>query len=167
MQQYSDIQIRPVKMGDAEAITGIYNHYIKDTAVSFETETLDASEMAGRIRDISAHFPYLVCEKNGEILGYCYVHLWKERAAYARTLETTVYLSPDATGQGLGTRMMNQLIALCKEQGFHALVACITEGNAASIRLHESLGFKQVSCFHEVGRKFGQWLGVVDMELLL
>ncbi len=159
--------IRPVRLSDAKALVDIYNHYIKETTITFETEPITAEEMANRIKDISAQFPYFVYEKDGEILGYCYAHLWKQRAAYSHSLETTIYLHKDATHQGIGSLMVNHLIDLCRAQGFHALIACITEGNEASVRMHERLGFKQVSEFKEVGRKFGRWLGVVDLEYIL
>lgn len=159
--------IRPVTLADAKAITGIYNHYIKNTTVTFEIEPITADEMAGRIKDISAHFPYFVYEKDGRILGYCYAHLWKQRAAYSKTLETTIYIDEHAVHHGIGSLMVEHLIKLCRAQGYHALIACITEGNEASVKMHERLGFKQVSEFKEVGKKFGRWLGVVDLEYIL
>lgn len=162
-----DFIVRPIMQSDAEAITEIYNHYIKETAITFEVEPITAEEMASRIREISTNFPYFVYEEKGKVLGYCYAHLWKQRAAYSKTLETTIYLDKNATGRGIGSLMVKHLIELCREQGYHALIACITEGNEASVRMHEKLGFKQVSEFKEVGRKFGQWLGVVDLEFLL
>lgn len=160
--------IRPVRPADdAAAITDIYNRYIAETTISFETEPLTVAAMQQRIEAIAAEHPYLVCERDGRLLGYCYAHAWKERAAYAQTLETTVYLAPDALRQGIGTALMQRLIHDCREQGVHVLVACITGGNEASIRLHERLGFQRASTFHEVGRKFGRWLDVVDMELTI
>lgn len=160
-------RIRPVTLADADAITGIYNHYVRETTVTFETEPLTTEEMANRIKDISARFPYFVYEKDGRILGYCYAHLWRERAAYSNTLETTVYIDGQAQRQGLGSMMVRHLTDLCREQGYHALIACITEENRASVKMHERLGFRQVSCFKEVGMKFGRWLDVVDLEYLL
>lgn len=163
----TSIKIRPVTPQDAAAIAAIYNEYVLKTDISFETEALSAEEMRGRILDISADFPYLVFEEEGRVLGYCYAHAWKERAAYSRTLETTIYLAPEAQGRGIGTRLMGRLIEACREGGFHALVACITGGNEPSIALHRRLGFRQVSCFPQVGRKFGRWLDVVDLQLML
>ena len=163
----TSIKIRPVTPQDAAAIAAIYNEYVLKTDISFETEALSAEEMRGRILDISADFPYLVFEEEGRVLGYCYAHAWKERAAYSRTRETTIYLAPEAQGRGIGTRLMGRLIEACREGGFHALVACITGGNEPSIALHRRLGFRQVSCFPQVGRKFGRWLSVVDLQLML
>ncbi len=159
--------MRPVTLADSAAITAIYNHYIQETTVTFETEPISVEEMQSRIAEISARFPYFVCEQEGRIVGYCYAHLWKQRAAYARTLETTVYLDKDVLHRGLGSLMVRHLMALCQEQDYHALIACITEGNEASIRMHARLGFRQVSAYREVGFKFGRWLGVVDMEYIL
>ncbi len=165
--QANEKKIRPVTLEDAGAIVDIYNYFITDTTVTFEVQPLTVEKMAERIREISARFPYFVYEEDGRVLGYCYAHLWKERAAYSKTLETTVYLHKDATHRGIGSLMVNHLVDLCREQGYHALIACITEGNEASVRMHEKLGFRQVSEYKEVGRKFDEWLGVVDLELLL
>lgn len=159
--------IRKVEIADAKAIVDIYNYYVENTAISFETEALTVNEMAERIKEISSQFPYFVYEKDGKILGYCYAHQWKERAAYSKTLETTIYIDKDVRHQGLGRIMVKLLIDLCRNEGYRALIACITQGNEASIKMHESLGFKQVSEFKEVGFKFDTWLDVVDLELLL
>lgn len=124
-------------------------------------------EMASRIAEITARFPYFVCEENGQVLGYCYAHLWKQRAAYSKTLEVTIYLDRNATRRGLGRMMTAHLVEQCREQGYHALIACITEGNDASVRMFSGLGFDEVSAFKEVGNKFGRLLSVTDLELIL
>ncbi len=159
--------IRNVQWQDTGAITAIYNEYVLHSVVTFETEPLREEEMRTRIAEISARFPYFVCEEAGNVVGYCYAHPWKERAAYAHTLETAVYLSSHHTGKGMGTLLMQELIESCRRAEFRALVACVTEGNIASDALHRKLGFKQVSRFEQVGWKFGCWLGIVDYELLL
>lgn len=159
--------IRNVELQDAAQIADIYNGYVKNTDISFETEQVGKAEMQERIRQIAARYPYIVYEKEGRIAGYCYAHEWKERAAYSKTLETTVYLHPAFKRQGIGNALMRALIEECRKSGFHALIACITDDNKGSIALHEQLGFRQVSHFKEVGYKFGRWLGVVDYELLL
>lgn len=157
--------IRPVTPHDAAAIAALYNHYVLHTTASFEEEAVPVEAMRRRIEETAARWPYLVWEEQGRVAGYCYAHPWKERPAYRHTLETTVYLAPACTGRGIGTRLMHALIGECRGRGVHALVACITAGNEPSCRLHRRLGFRQVSAFHEVGFKHGQWLGVVDYEL--
>lgn len=159
--------IRKVSLSDAAAIAAIYNEYVRHTTISFETDALSEADMRSRIAHVSSSFPYLVNEEEGRITGYCYAHPWKDRAAYAATWETTVYLHPLSKGRGIGTRLMQELIRQCREAGCHSLIACITADNAASCLFHERLGFSRVSHFPEVGRKFGQLLDVVDYQLLL
>ncbi len=160
--------IRDVRPEDAESIAAIYNVYVTGTTVSFETEAVTADEMRRRIAVYSCDFPYLVCENpDGTVAGYCYAHPWKNRPAYSQTLETTVYVDKKFHGQGVGRRLMEILIDRCRTAGYGALIACITAENEASLRFHESLGFSQVSHFRGVGRKFGRWLDVADMELQL
>ena len=159
--------IRKVDLEDAEAITAIYNEYVINSTATFETEPVAVEDMRERITQISANFPYFVYEIDNEVVGYCYAHLWKERAAYRYTLETTVYLSTKHIGKGIGRLLMQRLIEKCRESGYHALIACITKGNETSYALHAKLGFKQVAGYEQVGRKFNRWLGVVDYELLL
>ena len=159
--------IRNVNATDAQAIAHIYNHYVLNTNISFETQAVTTADMLHRITSISAQYPYLVYEHEGHVVGYCYAHLWKERVAYSQTLETTIYLHPDYCHRGIGKRLMQQLIEQCRSQGFHALIACITGGNEGSIALPRALGVEQRSCFKEVGRKVGAWLDGVDLELIL
>ncbi len=159
--------IRHVTPADAAEIAGIYRHYILETTVTFETEAVGEEEMRQRIADFSAHGLYFVYEEGGRIVGYCYAHPWKERKAYCHTLETTVYLSPEAHHRGIGRKLMERLIEACRETPAHALIACITGENTASIAFHRTLGFEEKSHFTEVGNKFGRWLDVIDMELLL
>ncbi|MDE6859687.1 MAG: GNAT family N-acetyltransferase [Duncaniella sp.] len=160
--------IRPVTPADYAKITEIYNHYVTKTVISFETAPLTVEEMASRIEHISSCHPYLVSiNAKGEVEGYCYAHPWKERAAYAGTLESTVYLHPSNTGSGIGARLMEALIKECRSRGVDNLIACITYGNHASCHMHERLGFTRVSHFRRVGRKFGIMLDVVDYQLSL
>lgn len=159
--------IRNVCNTDATAIANIYNEYVTGTTVSFELEPVTVGEMLKRIIEISASFPYFVCEDKGNVVGFCYAHRWKERKAYENTLETTVYISRSHHGHGVGRQLMERLIDACRTKGCHALIACITGDNEPSINFHERLGFTKVSHFKQVGRKFGRWLDVVDYELLL
>ncbi|MCD8387528.1 MAG: N-acetyltransferase family protein [Bacteroidales bacterium] len=161
------MNIRQATRADAEQIAEIYDPYVRNTAISFETDPVTTEQMADRITEISAHGPYFVAEERGRILGYAYAHPWKERAAYSLTLETTVYVSPDEKGHGVGTALMARLIDDCRRRRFAVLIACITADNDASILFHQRLGFELVSHFHKVGFKLGRFHDVVDMELLL
>ncbi|WP_455585139.1 N-acetyltransferase family protein [Bacteroides sp.] len=159
--------IRKVKPMDSRAITGIYNEYIVNSTATFETEPISEKEMERRIFDIMSQYPYLVYEIDDTIVGYCYAHAWKERAAYNKTLETTVYVSMEYRGKSIGKQLMINLIEECKKQDYSALIACITAENEKSRAFHMNLGFKQVSLFEKVGIKFGRTLDVADYELLL
>lgn len=159
--------IRKVRIQDAADIVAIYNRYIVDTTVTFETEPLSVDEMQKRITTIASSFPYFVYEFEGRVVGYAYVHLWKERAAYSRTLETTIYLDPDIRHSGIGTKLMHHVIDECRCLDYKVLIACITAENGESLEFHKRLGFVQVSHFHNVGEKFGRLLDVIDMELQL
>lgn len=149
------------------AITEIYNRYITESTASFEVQPLTAEQMEARAVGIAASYPYYVAIKEGCVVGYCYAHPWKERAAYGKTLETTIYLAEDAQHAGIGHQLMETLIEDCRRRGFRSLIACITAENTASCLFHESLGFKKVSFFEEVGEKFGRLLSVVDYQLKL
>ncbi len=160
--------IRKVMPTDAKAIADIYNEYVVNTDISFEVVPLSEFEMRRRIEDITADgYPYLVYEDKEGIVGYCYAHRWKERAAYNYCAETTVYCAIGRTKKGIGFKLMQSLIDECKVKGYHALIACITADNEASICFHQKLGFHKVSHFEKVGMKHGRLLDVVDYELLL
>lgn len=159
--------IRRVKPSDAAAVAEIYNYYVLNTDISFETARVDAVAMGRRISEISSSYPFLVCEDAGVLVGYCYAHRWKDRTAYERTAEVTVYVDPTKRRRGIGTLLMGRLIEECKTIGLHALVACITAPNDASVGLHAGFGFERVSYFKEVGTKFGRRLDVYDYELII
>lgn len=159
--------IRKVIPADSEAIAGIYNGYVKNSTATFETEPVSVEVMRRRISDIVSFCPYLVYEADGKIAGYCYAHAWKERAAYGKTLETTIYISEEYRGMGIGRKLMAELVEECRKRDCHALIACITAENEESRTFHLKLGFKQVSLFEKVGVKFGRRLDVADYELLL
>lgn len=153
---------------DAAEITAIYNYYIRESVSTFDMEEWSVEKMEERIKDISASYPYFVYRTaEGSMAGFCYAHPWKEKDAYKRTLETTVYVSPDHLGKGIGRMLMEKLIESCRQCGFLSLIACITEGNTSSFVLHEKLGFEKVSHFKKVGMKFGKYLDVIDYELIL
>ena len=159
--------IRKVKPDDAHNIALIYNYYIENSAITFETVSVSSEEMACRIADISGRYPFFVFEESGRVVGYCYVSSWKKKAAYSKTVESTVYIDRDYQGKGIGRALMKELIDELRAKSFHAVIACITIPNPSSIKLHEEIGFRKVSEFREVGNKFGKWLDVGDWELLL
>ena len=159
--------IRSLHPEDAPAIAAIYAHYVAETTISFETVPPTSEQMTERLTHITRHYPALVWEEEGKILGYCYAHAWKERAAYSHSWETSIYLTPQVTRQGIGRALMQELITRSKAAGCHVLIACITGDNAGSRRFHEKLGFTPASHFKQVGYKFGHRLDVTDYQLQL
>lgn len=160
--------IRHAVAADAPRLAEIYNHYIAHSTATFETVPLSAEEMAQRIADIAQSYPYFVSLCDGRIIGYAYAHPWNTRAACSgHSLETTVYVAPDMMHKGIGTALMNHLIGHCRHEGYHALIAIITDDNQQSIAMHRKLGFEPVGHYREVARKFGRWLGVAALELMI
>ncbi|MDN5351252.1 MAG: hypothetical protein PWQ12_168 [Clostridiales bacterium] len=159
--------IRPVKVSDAGDIVKIYNHYIANTTVSFEEETLSAEAMEKRIIDVTANHPWLVYEEEGHVVGYAYANVWRNRSAYRYSAETSVYLDVDFKRMGLGTKLYEALKGALKARGFHTAIACVTLPNDPSQMFHQSIGFKKIGVFQEVGYKFETWLNVEYWALKL
>jgi L-amino acid N-acyltransferase YncA len=153
-------EIRRAQPEDAAAIAAIYAPYVTDGVVSFELVAPDASEMAARMARLAPAYPWLVCEAEGELLGYAYAGPFKERAAYAWSVETTVYLAPRAHRRGIGRALYRRLHAILGLQGFHAAFGVIALPNAASVGLHEACGYRPLGVLPEVGFKFGAWRDV-------
>jgi L-amino acid N-acyltransferase YncA len=159
--------LRSCTVDDAARICDIYNHYVLETAITFEESVVSPTEMAQRILDVTSRLPWLVWERDGEILGYAYASPWKVRSAYKNSVESTVYLAPTATGQGIGTKLYAALIADLRRRGLHCVVGGAALPNPASIALHEKLGFIKVAQFREIGFKHDRWIDVAYWELIL
>jgi phosphinothricin acetyltransferase len=161
------LMIRRVTEGDAAVISEIYNHYIEDTVISFEEEPLTPDVMAGRIREITAKYPWFVLEEGGVVAGYAYANRWKDRFAYRFSAEVSIYLRAGCEGRGFGSELLGRLLEEARQLGIHALVAGITIPNDRSVALHEKFGFKKAAHFKEIGCKLGRRLDVGYWELLL
>ncbi len=159
--------LRQCTPSDAAQICDIYNHYVRETVITFEESPVVETEMAKRITDITSRLPWLVWETDGVIVGYAYASPWKVRAAYRHAVESSIYLSPQATGRGLGSRLYTALIADLRQRGLHCVIGGAALPNPASVSLHEKLGFEKVAQFRQVGFKFGQWVDVAYWELML
>lgn len=157
--------IRQVQDKDIKAICDIYNFYIENTIISFEEKTISQKEMEGRIHGIREHYPWLVYEKEGQILGYAYVSKWKERAAYRYTVEDTLYVRHDVLGQGIGRALLESLMKEIKKLEVNVVIAVIALPNARSVQLHEYFGFREAGHFINVGYKLGRWIDVGYWEL--
>ncbi len=160
--------IRPARLEDAEKITSIYNHYIKNSSATFEVEPISVSQMVMRIEECFKNdYCWLVAENDGQIIGYSYATQWKARSAYKHTVEASVYLAPESTGQGWGTKLFKELLETLKAQHIHAVIGSVALPNKTSIALLEKFGMEKVGHLKEVGRKFDQWVDVGFWLLIL
>jgi phosphinothricin acetyltransferase len=152
--------IRKALVSDAQGICRIYNHYVENSSVTFETGVVSDELMKDRIERVSANYPWLVFEEDDEILGYAYATRWKERQAYDLTAECAVYVDKNNHAKGIGCSLYSELIRECGNSGLHLLIAGIALPNEASTILHEKLGFAYIGKFPEVGKKFDKWIDV-------
>ena len=156
-------KIRTVQLSDAEAILKVYAPFITDTCISFEYVVPSVEEFAQRIASISAEYPYIVLEEDGEIVGYAYSHRYLERVAYSWDVEVTIYLAPKVQGKGLGVILYDTLEKLMALQNIKNLYSCITGDNVHSIEMHRSMGYELIGTFPKAGFKHDSWLDVVWM----
>ena len=156
-------KIRTVHLSDAEAILKVYAPFITDTCISFEYVVPSVEEFAQRIASISAEYPYIVLEEEGEIVGYAYSHRYLERVAYSWDVEVTIYLAPKVQGKGLGVILYDALEKLMVLQNIKNLYSCITGDNVHSIEMHRSMGYELIGTFPKAGFKHDRWLDVVWM----
>jgi phosphinothricin acetyltransferase len=152
---------------DAAACAAIYAPHVEGSPVSFEERAPDAAEMAARIERYGASHVWLVAEREGEVVGYAYATAFNERPAYRWSTSVSVYVAPDARGQGLGRALYEVLFDRLRERGFRMACAGITLPNEASEGLHETLGFVLVGVNREIGWKQGSWrdVGWYQLEL--
>lgn len=152
-----NISIRFAVPEDVDKLLAIYRPYVEKTPITFEYEVPSAEEFAGRIRDFSSFYPYLVCEREGKILGYAYAHRHQSRAAYQWGAELSIYMDEAARGLGIGPRLYRALMDLLALQNVQNLYACITSPNERSQRMHEALGFSLCGIWKHSGYKQGTW----------
>ncbi|WP_026379925.1 GNAT family N-acetyltransferase [Afifella pfennigii] len=164
------ILVRAARESDIDAITAIYADAVLTGAASYELEPPDGAEMLARLRAVTAGgHPYLVAEKDGRILGYAYAGPFRARPAYRYLVEDAVYIDRTAHRRGVGRLLLAALIEEAERRGFRQMLAVIGDGanHAASIGLHEALGFSHAGNIKGSGFKFGRWLDTVLMQKAL
>ena len=142
---------------DADQIAAIYAPVVRNTAISFELEPPTIQEMEQRIQQTLRQFPWLVCEQANVILGYVYASPHRARPAYQWSVDTTVYVHHAYRGHAVGRALYTALLKVLPLQGYYNAYAGIALPNAASVGLHEAVGFEAVGVYHHVGYKLGQW----------
>lgn len=160
--------IRPVLESDSALLVDLYNHYVLNTTISFEEEAISVEQMETRMARIAAeNLPWLVAEESdGSLIGYAYASPWKERSAYRFSVEVSVYLHPQASGRGMGTKLYEALFDQLRQRGVHAAMGGIALPNPASIALHEKMGMAQVALYKDIGFKFGRWIDLGYWQII-
>lgn len=168
MSEPTDVQVSAGREEDLTALTDIYNHYVRETPITFDINTITPDERRPWLLSHPEDGPHrlLVARSaaQGRILGYATSSPFRPKAAYATSVETSIYLAPGARGRGLGTRLYTALFAALEGEDVHRAYAGVTLPNDASIRIHERFGFRQVGVYEEVGRKFGTYYDVAWLE---
>lgn len=162
------MHLRPATEADLPALLEIYNDIILHTTAvyDYEPHTLEMRQAWYQAK-VAANLPVIVAEDDGRPVGFSSYGPFRAWAAYQYTVENSIYVAKDQRGKGIGKALLPPLIKAAKEQGLHAMVASIDATNAASLNLHAAFGFTEVARFREVGFKFGGWLDLVFLELLL
>lgn len=169
-----DIRIEKATVKDASEILAIYAPYVTETAVTYECEVPTLTEFENRIRNISSLFPYIKAVSDGRIVGYAYATKFRERKAYERNVEVTVYVHRDFKRAGIGSLLYSELERILKEMGIlnmNAWIASTAKAdehlNGDSIAFHNKFGFTEVGTFRNSGYKFGKWYDMTCMEKLI
>ncbi|MEM7096588.1 MAG: N-acetyltransferase family protein [Actinomycetota bacterium] len=159
--------MRDATEADAEALLAIYNH---EVTTGVATLDLEPRTLAGQIEWIRRHQganPVVVAEIDDDVVGFASLTQYKERAAYRTTVENSIYVAPGMQGRGIGNALLGEIVDRARLHGFHSVIARIAGDNQASIALHTRHGYELVGVEREVGRKFGRWLDVTELQLLL
>ena len=159
--------IRPATDADAAAIAAIYNHYIRTSTATFDTEEKSVEDRLAWLGEHGGAYPVLVAEDGGEVVAWGSLSKWGTRCAYRHTVEISVYVAPSATKAGLGPAMCEALIERGRELGHHAIISQTVSENEPSLKMAERLGFREVGRLQQVGRKFDRWLDLVLTELIV
>ncbi|MEM8988053.1 MAG: N-acetyltransferase family protein [Pseudomonadota bacterium] len=159
--------IRKACKQDTGQLAAIYNHYVVNTIVTFDLDPVTTEWMDNRIDDVTARHPFLVCEKDGRIVGYAYAAKWSEKRGYAHTAEITIYVAPHSVGKGHGSQLLSALLNQLREMGMRCLLAGIALPNPSSIALHEKFGFQKTARFPDIGVKFDKPVDVGYWRLQL
>lgn len=161
------VNIRLAQVEDAEATREIYNHEVMTSTATFDLVPRSLVEQQTWLGARSGAHAVVVAEEDGMVVGFGSLSLWRDRPAYATSVENSVYVHREHRGRGIGRMLLAELIEIARAHGFHAMFARIVGSREASIALHRTLGFELVGTEREVGRKFGRWLDVVVMERML
>lgn len=160
--------VRDARLEDAEAIRAIYNDAVLNTTAVFDYTAREPQVQRDWLQmKAEQNLPVLVAEETGSVLGYCSYGPFRPWPAYLYTVENAIYVAPQSRGKGIGTLLLQPLLQIAKERGLRTMIAGITADNAASLRLHEKLGYSRAGVIREAGWKFERWLDLVFLQRML
>jgi L-amino acid N-acyltransferase YncA len=161
-----EVRVRAVVPADFEVVAGIFAHYVTTSVATFEEKPPTANDWSGKARELAVlGLPFLVVEADAEVAGFAYASPWRPKPAYRHTVEDTIYLAPDRTGQGLGRLLLETLLAECATAGVRQVIAVIADTDSdASAALHRRHGFADAGRLTAVGRKHGRWIDTTLMQ---
>ncbi len=159
--------IRAAEIDDAEQIAAIYNAEVLGSTATFDLTPRTIDEQRTWLLERSGAHAVIVATQDSVVVGYASLSKFRDRPAYSTTVESSVYVDTAHRGQGIANDLMTELLSTAKAHGFHAVVARIADSQEASLGLHEKLGFTLVGVEREIGRKFGRWLDVSVMQIVL
>jgi L-amino acid N-acyltransferase YncA len=163
----SDLTIRPATADDLPVINDIYNHYVLHSTATYQEEPEPIEGRRAWFQRHGAAYPVTVAMLDGSVVGWASLSPFHVRSAYRRTVENSVYVRHDLHRRGIGGALLSDLIARARSIGHHTIIAIIAAEQAGSVALHRKAGFTEVAHLREVGFKFGRWLDVVYLQLML
>jgi L-amino acid N-acyltransferase YncA len=158
---------RPATEADLVAVAEVYDEQVRAGISTFDLEPPEPGYWLHVLESTEPGDHFLVAEREGEVVGFAYASSYRPRPGYRLTRETSVYLSEQARGQGLGRLLYDDLLARLREDGMHVALALVALPNPASVALHEACGFEHLGTMREVGRKFDRWLDTAWYQLIL
>ena len=161
------MEVRPATIDDAEAIRAIYNAEVTGSTNVFDLVARTLAEQQAWLNDHSGVHPAIVSVHDGVVTGFGSLSPFRPRPAYSTSVEDSIYVHADHRGKGIGKVLLTELVRLAGDYGFHAIIGRIVGHNEVSIAVHKACGFELVGVEREVGRKFGQWLDVVELQRLV
>lgn len=162
------IKIRKATSDDLVKILDIVNHSILHTTANYNYEIQSIETQTKWFEDKKdKNYPIIVADYNGVVIGFGTYGMFREKIGYQYTVEHSVYITEEFIGKGIGSLLLNELIRLAKEKGFHVMIGAIDADNSGSIAFHEKFGFEVCGTIREVGFKFDHWLDLVFMQLIL
>lgn len=161
------LTIREATINDLQAMLAIYNEAILNQTSTFDLEEQTMEQRKIWFSKYGSKYPLIVADFDGQVVGYASLSPFRDKEAYDKTVEISVYIDKGQRGRGIGKALMAKILELAKTLNYHTVIAGITAGNEVSVKIHENFGFEYIGCFKEVGYKFNQWQDVLFYQKMI